>query len=123
MKTDAEFAMAENGVLRFLLLELADAMVARGALKREDIAGALLRAEWGAEVLDNVDEEEGRITRPHAELAKLTTEQWSSRIGLEPSLHGLRKQHTAWLASGQQGHSPLRPEQVIDRFHESDEGY
>lgn len=114
MSEDTAAVQAENSLLTMLLLEISEALVERGALTRDDIAGALLRAEWGAEILDDVAEEDGNITRPHAGLARLTTEQWSTRFGISPSLYALRKLHTSWLLAGQKGAPPLSPRQVIE---------
>lgn len=114
MSKDTAAVQAENDLLRMLLLEISEALVTRGAMTRDDIAGALLRAEWGAEVLDDVAEADGDITRPHAGLARQTTEQWSTRFGISPSLYALRKLHTSWLMGGQKGASPLLPREVIE---------
>ncbi|OCP17468.1 MULTISPECIES: hypothetical protein [unclassified Ensifer] len=122
MSEDTAFVEAENSILRFLLLEISEALVARGALTRDDIAGALLRTEWGAEVLDDEAEASGPITHPHAGLARLTTEQWSTRFGIAPSLFALRKLHTDWLTGGQKGPAPLYPRQVIEWSRVDDEG-
>jgi hypothetical protein len=121
METDTEIALAESNVLRQLLLELTDALLKRGALSEHEIAGALLRAEWGAEVLDDVAEEAGDITRHHAQIAKLTTDAWGERFGLKPSLYTLRKLHMQWLSEGQPGPPPLDTKEVLDAQREDDE--
>lgn len=121
MTIETEYSDAEQSVLRSLLFEICDALVARGSLSRHDIAGALLRTEFKAEILDDVGEEAGSITRPHAGLAKLTTEEWQARFGLEPSLYTLRKLHTDWLVAGQRTAPPLAAEAVAEASRDDDE--
>jgi hypothetical protein len=121
MGTGLEIALAENNVLRYLLLELSDALIKRGVLSEHEVAGALLRTEWQSEVMDDLAEEAGDITRPHAEIAKLATEQWRQRLGLEPSLFALRKLQTEWLSAGLRGTSPLGTRQVFDAQREDEE--
>lgn len=121
MSKDTAAVQAENSLSTMLLLEISEALVARGALTSDDIAGALLRAEWGAEILDDVAEADGDITRPHAGLARQTTEQWSTRFGISPSLYALRKLHTNWLMAGQKGSPPLLPREVIEWSRLDDE--
>lgn len=121
MDIDAEFAAAECNALRFLLLELTEALTARGALTQADVAASLLRAEWGAEVLDDIEENSPSIKHHHAASARQTTEQWSERFSLEPWLFALRKRHTEWLAAGSPGKAPLYPAEVIEWSRDDDE--
>lgn len=112
-QTSADAASAEVRVTGILLMEIVDALEARGALKREDIAGALLRCEFRAAMEDEYALENGAIIPLHAGTAKLTTDEWEKRFGLQPDIYTLRKANTDWTAEGGQGDSPLRPEQII----------
>ncbi|MDL2401289.1 hypothetical protein [Rhizobium mayense] len=118
--TDAKTA-AEIEVNRMLLMELVDALKARGALRGEDIAGALLRAEYRAELADKIAEEDGKIIDFHASEARLCTAEWEKRFGLKPEIYTLRKAQHDWIYAGGQGKSPLYPERVVELYSEPEE--
>jgi hypothetical protein len=108
-------------VLELLLLEITEALVRRNALKRGDVAGALLRTEWGAEVLDDVGEEDGEVIRPRAGMAELLTKYWTKRLALQPDIYTLRQHHMKWLSSGQKGPPPLDPKSIVQLYDEDDD--
>ncbi|SCD23661.1 hypothetical protein [Brucella inopinata] len=111
----ANMALAEARVANVLLMELLDTLETRGLVTRADIAAALLRMEWRATVADVLDETEGDITH-HAQIAKLTIDEWETRFGLPPELFALRKAQQEWIAQGSSGESPLYPKHVIASF-------
>lgn len=121
MNTDADFAIAETRVLDALLLEICEALVVGGALTRDDIAGALLRAEATAEVLDEVAAEDGDITGHHVGLAGLATERWNGRFRIEPSLYALRKLNNEAQARGLPRRALLSAREVVEHFRDDDE--
>lgn len=108
-------------VMGMLLLELTEALMARGALKREDVAGALLRTEFRADMQDDFDEEEGAIIRPHGGWARLATEEWSKRLGLPPEIYTLRSHHEAWQGNGSKGQNPWEAAAVAALFDEPEQ--
>lgn len=116
MSETAEIAATDARITEMLLMELVEAMQARGALKREDIAGALLRMEWRASLADDMAED-GDITH-HLERAALSVAEWEERFGLPPELHTLRKAHQDWAGSGRSGPNPLYPDQVIELYEQ-----
>lgn len=118
---EEEIENAKSAVTEILLLELVSALLQRGSIKREDVAGALLRSEFRSEMLDDIRAEEGAITRLHGGNARLITEDWSKRLGLPPELHTLREHHARWMQSGQAGTPPLYPEAIAELFGEDDE--
>ena len=105
---------AEATVMGMLLLELTEALIERGGLKREDVAGALLRTEYRADMLDDAGAEFGNITRPHRGLARQQTEAWTKRLALLPEVYTLSKKHEEWLLAGGKGRPPLYPEAIIE---------
>ncbi len=76
------------------------------------MAGALLRAEFRSEMLDDIRAEEGAITRLHGRYARLIMEDWSKRLGLPPEIHTLREHHARWMQSAQSGTPPLYPRRL-----------
>ncbi|MVA79907.1 hypothetical protein GOZ89_10820 [Agrobacterium vitis] len=108
-------------VLELLLLEITEALVNRQTLRREDVAGALLRTEWGAEVIDDVGEEDGEVIRPRAGMAELLTKYWTKRLSLQPDIYTLRLHHMKWLSSGQKGPPPLDPKNIVQLYAEDDD--
>ncbi len=109
----ANFAAADAHVFGMLLSEIVDALKARGVLRAEDIAGALLRAEYRAEMADSFGEEEGDINGHHVAAARLTIDAWSNRLDLEPALDELRAEHTDWLATDQKGTPAIDAERIV----------
>lgn len=89
-----------------VLTELIVELVGTGLLGRHDVARALLRAEYGAEVMDFASEDEAALS---AAALRLVSERASDRLGLMPELHALRRDYGAWLRE-QKGPSPLEPE-------------
>jgi len=108
---DLQLLAAEKENLDLLLIEITAALIARGAINEHDVAGALLRNEHGAGMLDEIDMEGGVMGHRHG-FAQLTTERWSGRFGLEPSLYALRKLEAEFRASPGKRRSPLEPESV-----------
>ncbi|WP_141682923.1 hypothetical protein [Agrobacterium tumefaciens] len=117
---NTKIALAEARIANILLMEMMEALQARGLIQRSDIAGALLRMEWRASVADAEEEDEENIIH-HSELAKLTIDEWETRFGLPPELYTLRKAQQEWLQSGEGGRSPLYPEQVIELYSDERE--
>lgn len=113
--------MAEGRVTGMMLMELVEALLTRGALKHEDIAGVLLRTEFRAALEDDMDAEDGNIILPHAEAAKITTEAWATRFGLAPEIYTLRKADQDWKSAGQQGLHPLSPKAVIELYSDTED--
>lgn len=111
MSGTAEIAMTDARITEMLLMELIEALKERGALKAEDIAGALLRMEWRASLADEIAEDSD-ITH-HLERATLSIAEWDKRFGLSPELYTLRKAHQDWAGDGREGPNPLSAEQVI----------
>lgn len=101
-----------------LLLELTEALMERGALRREDVAGALLRTEYRADMQDDIEAEAGAITRPHGSLARLEAEAWTKRLGLQPEIYTLGSHHEVWMQAGGKGLNPLDPKAVAELFHD-----
>lgn len=101
-------------VLAILLEEIVVAALARGALSRADVAGALLRMNHRAMLYEETSEEE--ITTAPSEYGEIVREGWSRRMGLEPDLYVLGQAHQQWLQTGSKGDSPLSPQQIIRRY-------
>lgn len=120
-ETDLALDLAEGRINGMMLTELVDALLKRGALKREDIAGALLRTEFRASFKDEMDAEDDSIILPHAETAKRTTEAWATRFALSPEIYTLRKADQDWRSGNQQGQHPLSPAAVIELYSETEE--
>ena len=118
---DAKVAQAEARIANLLLMEVVEALEARGHIKRSDIAGALLRMEWRAQFADRMEEEDSDDITHHAALAKLTIDEWEKRFALPPELYTLRKAQEEWLQAGEEGRSPLYPDQVIELYSEAQE--
>lgn len=117
----ATFAAADANVLGMLLSEIVDALRARELLTAEDVAGALLRAEYRAEMADRIFEEDGDISGYHAGAARITIDAWSRRLMLEPALHGLRARQYEWMSAGQPGGSPLAPARIVEDYADGEE--
>lgn len=117
----ANFAVADANVLGMLLSEVVDALKARGVLSAEDIAGALLRAEYRAEMADRFGEEEGDISGHHFAAARLTIDAWSNRLDLEPALDELRAEHNDWLATDQKGTPAIDAERIVRDYSDCEE--
>ncbi|MCK3776447.1 hypothetical protein MZK49_06860 [Ensifer sesbaniae] len=103
-----------------LLSELVHSLLVRGALKEEDVAGALLRTAeraWGA---DRIARDDGDISPSHAGLVELTIEEWDGALGLKPQLYALRKLHKEWTAADRKGQSPLHPRRVVEHFSDNE---
>jgi hypothetical protein len=120
MTIDAAIASAETAVVEALLVELCASLVAKGALLREDLAGALLRTEASAEAFDEVAAEDGDIMRHHASAAAVTTEKWSEWFGLEPSLYALRRLNTEAQDNGLHRRALLSAGEVADWSKDDD---
>lgn len=119
----ANIAAADATVVGMLLSEIVDALRARNFIKDEDIAGALLRTEYRAEMADKFGEEDGDIFNHHAAVAGIATSAWQGRLTLEPILYALRKRQHEWIAAGQPGESPLHAERIVEEYRdEEDEG-
>lgn len=118
---DAKIAQAEARIANILLMEMIEALEARGHIKRSDIAGALLRMEWRAQLADRVEEEDSGDITHHSALAKLTIDEWGTRFALPPELYTLRKAQEEWFQAGEEGRSPLYPDRVIELFSEAQE--
>ena len=116
----ANFAAADANVLGMLLSEIVDALKARNLLNAEDVAGALLRAEYRAEMADKFGEDDGDITGHHVAAAQITIEAWGERLSLEPALERLRTRQHEWIVAGKPGRSPLDVRR-IDEDHPDDE--
>lgn len=111
----ANVALAEARIANILLMEMAAALIARGTIQQGEVAGALLRMKWRADVADEVDEESGDI-KHHASIAELTISEWDRRFGLAPDLHALQTEQDRWLNDQQKDRSPWDPEKVAELY-------
>lgn len=112
---------ADAEVSRLLLLSLTEAMMERKLLRREDIAGALLRTEFRAKALDDCRQVEGAIIAPLEERARLTTDEWGAAFALAPEVYTLRKQEGEYQKAGAQTRHPWYADQVISLYSTADE--
>lgn len=121
MAPPLDFAVAYRLQSNMMLSELVHALMARGSIKEEDVAGMLLRVEERAKTVDVAMEEQGEVMPNLEAIAGATTEEWASALALQPSLYALRKRHKEWLAGGRWGKSPYEPERVVAYFAEDEE--
>lgn len=112
----ANFAAADANVAGMLLSEIVDALKARNLLGDEDIAGALLRAEYRAEMADKIDADDGDISGHHVAAAQITIDAWSRRLTLEPALDELRTRQHEWIVVGKPDVSPLQADRIAEEY-------
>lgn len=99
-------AALEARVALWAVVELAEALRAKGALERHDIAAALLRV---VETARTVAMEEGGLMKAAPEAADLAIAHADGRLGLRPDLYWLRAEAAKWRRAGGQGPAPISP--------------
>ncbi len=117
----ANFAAADANVLGMLLSEIVDALKARSLLSAEDVAGALLRAEYRAEMADKFNEDDGDISGYHVAAAQITIDAWSRRLTLEHALDELRARQHEWIVAGKPEDSPLDADRIAEEYPDDEE--
>lgn len=107
--------MSMELVLEFLLDEVIAALLARGSLEREDVAGAVLRMQHRVTLDEGLLEDDVTSALPSG-FAEAIREKLSRRFGLEPQLFALEKAEEAWSRQGSTGDHPWEAPAVRRRF-------
>lgn len=120
-EAEKDVTLIQARVAGMLLMELTEALLMRGAIRREDVAGALLRTEYRVEMAESVAED-CSISGIPAAIAQTASEEWEARFGLQPDMFLLRKLQHEWVmrqASGQAGRSPLHPDRIAALYDDA----